>query len=186
MSRRGKLRAHICRRTRTIQCIGRDGARTRFAAANGRRQGSCCHGYADCYWVTSWRKRAFEDPAIAAVMNDHSSTSGRSRGTQTLDSILSIRAVALGSKAAGPLTMFLSRMAAVAGAGTLFPPSLAAWPPRLRDCAACASRTYHDVPRQDRAQRHRATEATRPPRGAAERRRHPSRARRPGRGAPHE
>ncbi len=80
-------------------------------------------GYAACHWCHVMAHESFEDPAIAAVMNDHYVNIKVDREERPdLDAIYQAALALLGQQGGWPLTMFLTPAGTPFWGGTYFPP----------------------------------------------------------------
>ena len=104
-------------------------------------------GYAACHWCHVMAHESFEDPAIAAVMNDLFVNIKVDREERPdLDSIYQYALSRLGEQGGWPLTMFLTPDGAPFWGGTYFPPTSRYGRPAFADVLRALSRTYHDDP----------------------------------------
>ena len=81
-------------------------------------------GYAACHWCHVMAHESFEDPAIAAVMNEHYVNIKVDREERPdLDAIYQTALSLMGQPGGWPLTMFLTPEGDPFWGGTYFPPS---------------------------------------------------------------
>jgi uncharacterized protein len=104
-------------------------------------------GYAACHWCHVMAHESFEDPAIAAVMNEHFVNIKVDREERPdLDSIYQYALSLLGEQGGWPLTMFLTPDGAPFWGGTYFPPSSRYGRPAFADVLRALSNAYHGDP----------------------------------------
>jgi uncharacterized protein YyaL (SSP411 family) len=104
-------------------------------------------GYAACHWCHVMAHESFEDPAIAAVMNELFVNIKVDREERPdLDSIYQYALSRLGEQGGWPLTMFLTPDGAPFWGGTYFPPTSRYGRPAFADVLRALSRAYHDDP----------------------------------------
>jgi uncharacterized protein YyaL (SSP411 family) len=81
-------------------------------------------GYAACHWCHVMARESFEDPAIAALMNEHFVNIKIDREERPdLDAIYQHALALLGEQGGWPLTMFLTPAGEPFWGGTYFPPT---------------------------------------------------------------
>ena len=81
-------------------------------------------GYAACHWCHVMARESFEDPAIAALMNEHFISIKIDREERPdLDAIYQHALALLGEQGGWPLTMFLTPAGEPFWGGTYFPPT---------------------------------------------------------------
>jgi len=104
-------------------------------------------GYAACHWCHVMAHESFEDPAIAAVMNEHFINIKVDREERPdLDSIYQHALALLGEQGGWPLTMFLTPDGAPFWGGTYFPPTRRYGRPAFTDVLLALSNTYRSDP----------------------------------------
>ncbi len=104
-------------------------------------------GYAACHWCHVMAHESFEDPATAAVMNEHFINIKVDREERPdLDSIYQYALSLLGEQGGWPLTMFLTPDGAPFWGGTYFPPSSRYGRPAFTDVLRALSNTYRSDP----------------------------------------
>jgi uncharacterized protein YyaL (SSP411 family) len=104
-------------------------------------------GYAACHWCHVMAHESFEDPAVAAVMNEHFINIKVDREERPdLDSIYQYALALLGEQGGWPLTMFLTPDGAPFWGGTYFPPSSRYGRPAFTDVLRALSNTYRSDP----------------------------------------
>src|SRR6266404_9508745 len=104
-------------------------------------------GYAACHWCHVMAHESFEDPAIAALMNDNFINIKVDREERPdLDAIYQYALARLGEQGGWPLTMFLTPDGAPFWGGTYFPPSSRYGRPAFPDVLRALSNTYHGDP----------------------------------------
>ncbi len=105
-------------------------------------------GYAACHWCHVMAHESFENPAVAAVMNQHFVNIKVDREERPdLDAIYQHALALLGEQGGWPLTMFLTPAGAPFWGGTYFPPEPRWGRPAFRQilqALAAAYRTDHD------------------------------------------
>ncbi len=104
-------------------------------------------GYAACHWCHVMAHESFEDPAVAAVMNEHFVNIKVDREERPdLDSIYQYALTLLGEQGGWPLTMFLTPDGAPFWGGTYFPPTRRYGRPAFTDVLLALSNTYRSDP----------------------------------------
>ncbi len=104
-------------------------------------------GYAACHWCHVMAHESFEDPAVAAVMNEHFINIKVDREERPdLDSIYQHALALLGEQGGWPLTMFLTPDGAPFWGGTYFPPTRRYGRPAFTDVLLALSNTYRSDP----------------------------------------
>jgi uncharacterized protein len=104
-------------------------------------------GYAACHWCHVMAHESFEDPAVAAVMNEHFVNIKVDREERPdLDSIYQYALALLGEQGGWPLTMFLTPDGEPFWGGTYFPPSQRYGRPGFTDVLRALSNTYRSDP----------------------------------------
>ena len=111
-------------------------------------------GYAACHWCHVMAHESFEDPAIAAVMNEHFINIKVDREERPdLDQIYQHALALLGQHGGWPLTMFLTPAGEPFWGGTYFPPESRYGRPGLPEVLQSVSRIW-------REERHKVTSNT--------------------------
>ena len=104
-------------------------------------------GYAACHWCHVMAHESFEDPAVAAVMNEHFVNIKVDREERPdLDSIYQYALALLGEQGGWPLTMFLTPDGEPFWGGTYFPPTQRYGRPAFTDVLRALSNTYRSDP----------------------------------------
>jgi uncharacterized protein YyaL (SSP411 family) len=104
-------------------------------------------GYAACHWCHVMAHESFEDPAVAAVMNEHFVNIKVDREERPdLDSIYQYALALLGEQGGWPLTMFLTPDGEPFWGGTYFPPTQRYGRPAFTDVLRALSNTYRTDP----------------------------------------
>jgi uncharacterized protein len=104
-------------------------------------------GYAACHWCHVMAHESFEDPAVAAVMNEHFINIKVDREERPdLDSIYQYALALLGEQGGWPLTMFLTPDGEPFWGGTYFPPSQRYGRPGFTDVLRSLSNAYRSDP----------------------------------------
>jgi uncharacterized protein YyaL (SSP411 family) len=104
-------------------------------------------GYAACHWCHVMAHESFEDPAVAAVMNEHFVNIKVDREERPdLDSIYQYALALLGEQGGWPLTMFLTPDGEPFWGGTYFPPTQRYGRPAFTDVLRALSDTYRSDP----------------------------------------
>ena len=130
-------------------------------------------GYSACHWCHVMEHESFEDPEIAALMNERFVCIKVDREERPdVDAICMDACQAMTGHGGWPLNAFLTPDQAPFYAGTYFPPESAAWPAELADGAR---RRVRGVAQQAREQ---IVAARRPIRRVARARQHGSSRRR--------
>jgi uncharacterized protein YyaL (SSP411 family) len=102
-------------------------------------------GYAACHWCHVMAHESFEDPAIAALMNEHFVNIKVDREERPdIDQVHLAALQALGEQGGWPLTMFLTPDGTPFWGGTYFPPEPRWGRPSFRDVLAGLSAAYRD------------------------------------------
>jgi hypothetical protein len=111
-------------------------------------------GYAACHWCHVMAHESFEDPAIAARMNEHFVNIKVDREERPdLDQIYQHALALLGQHGGWPLTMFLTPAGEPFWGGTYFPPESRYGRPGLPEVLETVSRIWSD-------ERHKVTSNT--------------------------
>ena len=104
-------------------------------------------GYAACHWCHVMAHECFEDPDIAAVMNElYVSIKVDREERPDLDTVYQSALALLGQQGGWPLTMFLTPEGEPFWGGTYFPPSPRFGRPGFPDVLRGISGTYHSEP----------------------------------------
>ncbi len=104
-------------------------------------------GYAACHWCHVMAHESFEDPAVAAVMNEHFVNIKVDREERPdLDSIYQYALALLGEQGGWPLTMFLTPDGEPFWGGTYFPPTQRYGRPAFTEVLRALSNTYRSDP----------------------------------------
>ena len=104
-------------------------------------------GYAACHWCHVMAHESFEDPAVAAVMNEHFVNIKVDREERPdLDAIYQHALALLGEQGGWPLTMFLTPDGAPFWGGTYFPPTSRYGRPAFTDVLRALAKTYNSDP----------------------------------------
>ena len=104
-------------------------------------------GYAACHWCHVMAHESFEDPAIAAVMNDLFVSIKVDREERPdIDSIYQSALAMLGEQGGWPLTMFLTPDGSPFWGGTYFPPTARYGRPAFTDLLRKVAEVYHTDP----------------------------------------
>ncbi|HVV94324.1 MAG TPA: thioredoxin domain-containing protein [Hyphomicrobiales bacterium] len=102
-------------------------------------------GYAACHWCHVMAHESFEDPAIAALMNEHFVNIKVDREERPdIDQVHLAALQALGEQGGWPLTMFLTPDGAPFWGGTYFPPEPRWGRPSFRNVLAGLTAAYRD------------------------------------------
>ncbi|MEM1140847.1 MAG: DUF255 domain-containing protein, partial [Pseudomonadota bacterium] len=100
-------------------------------------------GYAACHWCHVMAHESFEDPAIAAVMNEHFVSIKVDREERPdVDQIYQAALSALGQQGGWPLTMFLRPDGKPFWGGTYFPPDARYGRPGFPDILKTIAEVY--------------------------------------------
>jgi uncharacterized protein len=111
-------------------------------------------GYAACHWCHVMAHESFEDPAIAALMNEHFVNIKVDREERPdLDQIYQHALALLGQHGGWPLTMFLTPAGEPFWGGTYFPPESRYGRPGLPEVLQTVSRIWSE-------ERHKVTSNT--------------------------
>ncbi|HSA82863.1 MAG TPA: thioredoxin domain-containing protein [Geminicoccaceae bacterium] len=111
-------------------------------------------GYAACHWCHVMAHESFEDPAIAALMNEHFVNIKVDREERPdLDQIYQHALALLGQHGGWPLTMFLTPSGEPFWGGTYFPPESRYGRPGLPEVLQSVSRIWSE-------ERHKVTSNT--------------------------
>jgi uncharacterized protein YyaL (SSP411 family) len=117
------------------------------AAKEARKPVMLSIGYAACHWCHVMAHESFEDPAVAAVMNEHFVNIKVDREERPdLDSIYQYALALLGEQGGWPLTMFLTPDGEPFWGGTYFPPTQRYGRPAFTDVLRALSNTYRSDP----------------------------------------
>jgi len=120
-------------------------------------------GYAACHWCHVMAHESFEDPAIAALMNEHFVNIKVDREERPdLDHIYQQALALLGQQGGWPLTMFLTPEGEPFWGGTYFPPETRYGRPGLPEVLETVAKIW-------REERHKALSNTSALKGALER-----------------
>ncbi|MDQ0396059.1 thioredoxin domain-containing protein [Labrys monachus] len=104
-------------------------------------------GYAACHWCHVMAHESFEDPAIAAVMNELFVNIKVDREERPdIDQIYMAALHALGEQGGWPMTMFLTPDGDPFWGGTYFPPEPRYGRPGFPDVLRAIAGAYHDDP----------------------------------------
>ena len=104
-------------------------------------------GYAACHWCHVMAHESFEDPEIAAAMNDRFVNIKVDREERPdIDTIYQAALAMMGQQGGWPLTMFLKPDGAPFWGGTYFPPRNAYGRPGFPEVLAAVSDTYTTAP----------------------------------------
>ena len=104
-------------------------------------------GYAACHWCHVMAHESFEDPAIAAVMNEHYVNIKVDREERPdLDAIYQTALSLMGQPGGWPLTMFLTPEGDPFWGGTYFPPRNAYGRPGFPEVLRAIAQTYTAEP----------------------------------------
>ena len=104
-------------------------------------------GYAACHWCHVMAHECFEDPDIAAVMNDlYISIKVDREERPDLDTIYQSSLALLGQQGGWPLTMFLTPDGEPFWGGTYFPPTPRYGRPGFPDVLRAIADTYRTEP----------------------------------------
>ena len=104
-------------------------------------------GYAACHWCHVMAHECFEDPEIAAVMNDlYISIKVDREERPDLDTIYQSSLALLGQQGGWPLTMFLTPDGEPFWGGTYFPPTASFGRPGFPDVLRAIADTYRREP----------------------------------------
>src|SRR3984885_15337452 len=102
-------------------------------------------GYAACHWCHVMAHESFEDPAIAALMNDGFVAIKVDREERPdLDTIYQHALQAMGEQGGWPLTMFLTPTGEPFWGGTYFPPASRCGRPGFPDVLRAIGAAYRD------------------------------------------
>ena len=102
-------------------------------------------GYAACHWCHVMAHESFEDPAVAAVMNEHFVNVKVDREERPdVDSLYMDAVVALTGSGGWPMTVFLTPEGEPFLGGTYFPPEPRHGLPSLRQVLVSVSQAYRD------------------------------------------
>jgi uncharacterized protein YyaL (SSP411 family) len=102
-------------------------------------------GYAACHWCHVMAHESFEDPAIAALMNEHFVNIKVDREERPdLDAIYQHALALLGEQGGWPLTMFLTPEGEPFWGGTYFPPTSRWGRPGFPDVLRALSNAYRN------------------------------------------
>ncbi len=106
-------------------------------------------GYAACHWCHVMAHESFEDPAVAAVMNDLFVNIKVDREERPdLDAIYQSALTLLGQPGGWPLTMFLTPDGEPFWGGTYFPPAARFGRPGFPDVLRALAHTYRNEPQK--------------------------------------
>jgi uncharacterized protein YyaL (SSP411 family) len=104
-------------------------------------------GYAACHWCHVMAHESFEDPAIAALMNEHFVSIKVDREERPdLDAIYQHALALLGEHGGWPLTMFLTPAGEPFWGGTYFPPTARYGRPAFPDVLRSLADVWRDEP----------------------------------------
>jgi hypothetical protein len=104
-------------------------------------------GYAACHWCHVMAHECFEQPEIAALMNEHFINIKVDREERPdLDTIYMNALQAMGEQGGWPLTMFLTPAGGPFWGGTYFPPEPRYGRPSLPQVLTAMARAYRDDP----------------------------------------
>ena len=165
--------APICCSTRTTRCIGRPwGAEALAAAKAADKPILLSVGYAACHWCHVMAHESFENPEIAALMNEHFVNIKVDREERPdLDAIYQHALALMGEQGGWPLTMFLTPDGEPFWGGTYFPPEprwgRPGFPQVLRGDRATPIATRPRQGREERRGAARGAAAARPAASAA-------------------
>ena len=117
-----------------------------FAAAKGTDKPILLSiGYAACHWCHVMAHESFEDPAIAALMNEHFVNIKVDREERPdLDTIYQSSLALLGAQGGWPLTMFLTPDGEPFWGGTYFPPESRYGRPGFPDILNGLAKAYRE------------------------------------------
>jgi len=102
-------------------------------------------GYAACHWCHVMAHESFEDPAVAAVMNEHFVNVKVDREERPdVDSLYMDAVVALTGSGGWPMTVFLTPEGEPFLGGTYFPPEPRHGLPSFRQVLVSVSQAYRD------------------------------------------
>ena len=102
-------------------------------------------GYAACHWCHVMAHESFEDPAIAALMNEHFVNIKVDREERPdLDTIYQSSLALLGTQGGWPLTMFLTPEGEPFWGGTYFPPDARYGRPGFPDILTGLAKAYRE------------------------------------------
>ena len=149
-----------------LAALGRRGARR--CARRSDRPILLSVGYAACHWCHVMAHESFENPAIAALMNQHFVNIKVDREERPdLDQIYQHALALLGQQGGWPLTMFLDAGGRAVLGRHLFPARSALWPAGFPEVLRAVARIWRDGAREgDASNTPRLNEA--PARGSAE------------------
>ncbi len=101
-------------------------------------------GYAACHWCHVMAHESFENPEIAAIMNEHFVNIKVDREQRPdIDAIYQTALALLGQPGGWPLTMFLTPQAEPFWGGTYFPPRASFGRPSFADVLTRIHEVYH-------------------------------------------
>src|SRR6202021_2229806 len=104
-------------------------------------------GYAACHWCHVMAHESFEDPAIAALMNESFVNIKVDREERPdLDAIYQYALALLGEQGGWPLTMFLTPDGEPFWGGTYFPPTSRYGKPAFAELLREVARVFRDAP----------------------------------------
>ena len=116
--------APTCASTPTTPSTGTRGARRRSPGPGPTTSRSCCRsGYSSCHWCHVMAHESFEDPDVAAVMNDRFVNVKVDREERPdVDAIYMQAVQAMTGSGGWPMTVFLDHDGRPFFGGTYFPP----------------------------------------------------------------